>query len=159
MLRHNAQPVVGAICDSPDPFRGRYCGACCTADQSEPMCPSEVTACMRNPAKLLFQRALHIRDGRTIRSVADAIALLREHEARPGVDARDVVLHRLERAHNEQEIQQAQKLSSRGRRNWTCLSQRTIEPASGLEQIYSTSPPRGRTPSGGFVYRLTRFHV
>ena len=62
---------------------------------------------MRNPAKLLFQRALHIRDGRTIRSVADAIALLREHEARPGVDARDEVLHRLERAHNEQEIQQA----------------------------------------------------
>jgi hypothetical protein len=39
--------------------------------------------------------------------VADAIALLREHEARPGVDARDEVLHRLERAHNEQEIQHA----------------------------------------------------
>jgi hypothetical protein len=62
---------------------------------------------MRNPSKLLFQRELHIRDGRTIRSVADAIALLREHEARPGVDARDEVLHRLERAHNEQEIQHA----------------------------------------------------
>jgi hypothetical protein len=71
------------------------------------MCPSAVTACMRNPAKLLFQRELHIRDGRIIRSVADAIALLREHEARPGVDARDEVLHRLERAHNEQEIQHA----------------------------------------------------
>jgi len=38
---------------------------------------------MRNPAKLLFQRELHIRDGRTIRSVADAIALLREPMARP----------------------------------------------------------------------------
>ena len=62
---------------------------------------------MRNPTKLLFQRELHIRDGRTIRSVADAIALLREHEARPGVDARDEVLHHLERAHNEQEIQHA----------------------------------------------------
>jgi hypothetical protein len=71
------------------------------------MCPSAVTACMRNPAKLLFQRELHIRDGHVIRSVADAIALLREHEARPGVDARDEVLHRLERAHNEQEIQHA----------------------------------------------------
>jgi hypothetical protein len=45
--------------------------------------------------------------GAPFRSVADAIALLREHEARPGVDARDEVLHRLERAHNEQEIQQA----------------------------------------------------
>jgi hypothetical protein len=65
------------------------------------------TAVMRNPAKLFFQRELHMRDGRVIRSVADAIALLREHEARPGVDDRDEVLHRLERAHNEQEIQQA----------------------------------------------------
>jgi len=62
---------------------------------------------MRNPAKLLFQRELHIRDGRVVRSVADAIGLLREHEARPGVDARDEVLHALERAHNEQEIQHA----------------------------------------------------
>jgi hypothetical protein len=62
---------------------------------------------MRNPAKLFFQRELHTRDGRTIRSVADAIALLREHEARPGVDDRDEVLHGLERAQNAQEIQQA----------------------------------------------------
>ncbi|HEX4582409.1 MAG TPA: hypothetical protein VGH39_08830 [Xanthobacteraceae bacterium] len=62
---------------------------------------------MKNPARLVFQRELRTRDGRVIRSVADAIALLREHEARPGVDARDEVLHRLERAHNGQEIQHA----------------------------------------------------
>ncbi|HEY7245851.1 MAG TPA: hypothetical protein VH678_18430 [Xanthobacteraceae bacterium] len=62
---------------------------------------------MKSPAKLFFQRELHTRDGRVIHSIADAIALLREHEARPGVDARDEVLHRLERAHNEQEFQHA----------------------------------------------------
>jgi hypothetical protein len=62
---------------------------------------------MESPAKLLITLELHLRDGRTIRSIADAIALLREHEARPGVDARDEVLHRLERARNEQEVQGA----------------------------------------------------
>jgi len=51
----------------------------------------------------LIQPELHLRDGRAIRSIADAIALLREHEARPGVDARDEVLHRLERARTEEE--------------------------------------------------------
>jgi hypothetical protein len=62
---------------------------------------------MANPAKLLMKPELHLRDGRTIRSMADAIALLREHEARPGVDVRDEVLHRLERARSEQEVQEA----------------------------------------------------
>ena len=62
---------------------------------------------MGNPAKLLITPELHLRDSRIIRSIADAIALLREHEARPGVDVRDEVLHRLERARSEQEIQEA----------------------------------------------------
>jgi hypothetical protein len=53
---------------------------------------------MTKPSALLSERPLHLRDGRIIRSFADAIALLREHEARPGVDARDEVLHKLERA-------------------------------------------------------------
>jgi hypothetical protein len=64
---------------------------------------------MGNPAKLLVTPELHLRDGRIIRSIADAIALLREHEARPGVDVRDEVLHRLERARSEQEVQEAAK--------------------------------------------------
>jgi hypothetical protein len=34
---------------------------------------------------------------------------VREHEARPGVDARHEVLHRLERARNEQEVKGAAK--------------------------------------------------
>jgi hypothetical protein len=55
----------------------------------------------------LIQPELLLRDGRVIRSIADAIALLREHEARPGVDARDEVLHRLERARTEEERREA----------------------------------------------------
>jgi hypothetical protein len=55
----------------------------------------------------LIQPELLLRDGRAIRSIADAIALLREHEARPGVDARDEVLHRLERARTEEERREA----------------------------------------------------
>ena len=58
---------------------------------------------MRTPGKMPIEPELYLRDGRIIRSLADAIALLREHEARPGVDVRDEVLHRLERAHNEAE--------------------------------------------------------
>ncbi len=48
-----------------------------------------------------------MRDGRTIRTLADAIALLREHEARPGVDLRVEVLHCLERAETTEECQRA----------------------------------------------------
>jgi hypothetical protein len=62
---------------------------------------------MKNPAKLLLEPELTMRDGRIIRSLADAIALLREHEARPGVDDRDEVLHCLERAQTAQERQRA----------------------------------------------------
>jgi hypothetical protein len=62
---------------------------------------------MTNPADLLIQPELYMRDGRIIRSLADAIALVREHEGRPGVDVRDEVLHRLERARTDAERQQA----------------------------------------------------
>jgi hypothetical protein len=62
---------------------------------------------MTQPSKRPIGPALHLRDGRTIRSLADAIVLLREHEARPGVDLRDEVLHKLERARNEDEERDA----------------------------------------------------
>jgi hypothetical protein len=62
---------------------------------------------MSHPAHFLIQPDLHMRDGRIIRSLADAIALLREHEGRPGVDARDEVLHKLERAQTDHERQEA----------------------------------------------------
>jgi hypothetical protein len=73
------------------------------------MCHGRGYEAMVKPAKLLINPELHLRDGRVIRSIADAIALLREHEARPGVDVRDEVLHRLERARTEQEVQDAAK--------------------------------------------------
>ncbi len=44
---------------------------------------------------------IRLNEGRLIRTVADAIKLMREHEARPGVDDRDEVLHLLERAQDE----------------------------------------------------------
>ena len=47
--------------------------------------------------------ALSMRDGRTIRSLADAIAFVRDHETRPGVDDRDEVLHGLERAQTDEQ--------------------------------------------------------
>jgi len=59
------------------------------------------------PAHLRIEPEAHLRDGRTIRSLADAISLLREHESRPGVDVRDEVLHQLERAQTDRERQQA----------------------------------------------------
>jgi hypothetical protein len=60
--------------------------------------------------KLYFTPELHLRDGRIIRDVADAIAFVREQEPRPGVDQRDEVLHRLERAQNEEETHAAANL-------------------------------------------------
>jgi hypothetical protein len=62
---------------------------------------------MKNPAEFLIAPELYTRDGRIIASVSDAIGLLRDHEARPGVDDRDEVLHGLERAKTEAELQKA----------------------------------------------------
>jgi hypothetical protein len=62
---------------------------------------------MQALTKTHIRPELYLRDGRIIRSLADAIALLREHEVRPGVDDRDEVLHRIERAKTEEERRQA----------------------------------------------------
>jgi hypothetical protein len=62
---------------------------------------------MTEPATFIIQPELYMRDGRIIRTFADAIAFVREHETRPGVDIRDEVLHRLERARTNAERQSA----------------------------------------------------
>jgi hypothetical protein len=62
---------------------------------------------MIDPAEFSLDPVLQLRDGWRIASLADAIAYLREHEQRPGVDTRDEVLHRLERAQTDRERQQA----------------------------------------------------
>src|SRR5213082_3595108 len=62
---------------------------------------------MADPAEFIIEPTLYLRDGRIIETIADAIAYLREQEARPGVDTRDDVLHRLERAGNDEAGQRA----------------------------------------------------
>ena len=71
----------------------------------EPGSTNWVYGSMADAAQL--QLKLHMRDGRIIRSMADAITLVREHESRPGVDVRDEVLHLLERARTDQQRQAA----------------------------------------------------
>jgi hypothetical protein len=62
---------------------------------------------MLDAAELLIEPELRMRDGRIVRSIADMIALLREHEIRPGIDVRDEVLHQLERAQTDSQRQRA----------------------------------------------------
>ncbi len=45
-----------------------------------------------------FTPELHLRDGRVIRHLDDAIGFAREQELRPGIDQRDEILHAMERA-------------------------------------------------------------
>jgi hypothetical protein len=59
------------------------------------------------PREFRIEPKIRLVDGRVVGSIADAIALMREHESRPGVDDRDEVLHRLERARNDTERQTA----------------------------------------------------
>lgn len=62
-----------------------------------------VTQCMAGPVEFNFTPELHLRDGRIIRDLADAIGFAREQESRPGVDQRDEVLHALERAEGDEQ--------------------------------------------------------
>ena len=62
---------------------------------------------MADPAEFAIEPTLYLPDGRIIETIADAIAYLREQEARPGVDTRDEVLHRLERASEDEARQRA----------------------------------------------------
>ena len=54
-----------------------------------------------------FAPELRLLDGRILRGLDDAIDFARAQETRPGVDQRDEVLHRLERAQGEHETREA----------------------------------------------------
>jgi hypothetical protein len=54
-----------------------------------------------------FTPELHLMDGRIIRNLDDAMSFAREQEARPGVDQRDEILHKMERAKSEEETHAA----------------------------------------------------
>jgi hypothetical protein len=58
-------------------------------------------------AALYFTPELHLKDGRIIRHIDDALSFAREQEARPGIDQRDEVLHKMERAQNREEAHAA----------------------------------------------------
>src|SRR5438270_3704626 len=62
---------------------------------------------MKDLTRILIRPELRLRDGRIITSIAEAIAFVREHELRPGIDARDEILHSLERAKSESELESA----------------------------------------------------
>src|SRR5262245_3906018 len=71
----------------------------------EPLAQLTVSACMI--AEFAFTPELHLRDGRIIRDLADAIGFAREQEARPGVDQRDEILHAIERAQTKEQAHAA----------------------------------------------------
>jgi hypothetical protein len=58
-------------------------------------------------AALYFTPELHLKDGRVIRHIDDALSFAREQEARPGIDQRDEVLHKMERAQSQEEAHAA----------------------------------------------------
>jgi hypothetical protein len=58
-------------------------------------------------AAFYFTPELHLKDGRIIRHIDDALSFAREQEARPGVDQRDEVLHKIERAQSQEEAHAA----------------------------------------------------
>jgi hypothetical protein len=62
---------------------------------------------MDDLSRFLIRPELRLRNGRIIPSIADAVAYMREHELRPGVDTRDEILHRLERAKTKNELEAA----------------------------------------------------
>jgi hypothetical protein len=61
-------------------------------------------------ADFYFTPELHLKDGRVIRDIEDALSFAREQEARPGIDQRDEVLHKLERAKRKEDIHAAAHL-------------------------------------------------
>jgi hypothetical protein len=54
-----------------------------------------------------FTPELHLKDGRIIRDLHDAASFTREQEVRPGVDQRDEILHKIERAGSKEEAHAA----------------------------------------------------
>jgi hypothetical protein len=58
----------------------------------------------------VFNPEIRLVGGMVIRNRQDAIDFLRAHEARPGIDDRDEILHRLERAGSAAESERAAQL-------------------------------------------------
>jgi hypothetical protein len=65
--------------------------------------------------------AIRLEGGRVIRTIGDALTLLREHETRPGVDDRDEVLHALERADSDEARAAAVKRFRQWLKTWSVV--------------------------------------
>jgi hypothetical protein len=65
------------------------------------------------PIEFYFTPELHLKDRRIIRDLDDAASFAREQEVRPGVDQRDEVLHKIERA-EDRETAHARRVRSSG---------------------------------------------
>jgi hypothetical protein len=81
------------------PFAGRKClpVRAHAGTEIQPSC----FACMA--VEFFFTPELHLRDGRIIRHLDDAIGFAREQEVRPGVDQRDEILHAMEQAETKEQ--------------------------------------------------------
>ena len=58
-------------------------------------------------SEFYFTPELHLKDRRIIRDLDDAMSFAREQEVRPGVDQRDEVLRKMERAQSREEAHAA----------------------------------------------------
>jgi hypothetical protein len=96
---------------------------------------------MKDPNEVPIDPAIGLENGRSIRTLADAIAFVREHEARPGIDDRDEVLHQLERAETDEERAKAVERFRAWLADWGV----TI-PVSGIPNLTGYLRRRGDPP-------------
>ena len=85
---------------------------------------------VKSAAQFELHPAIRLQNGRTIATLAQAIAFVREHEMRPGVDDRDEVLHALERARTDEEREGAVARFRRWLAAWGVTLPVTTRPGS-----------------------------
>ena len=67
--------------------------------------------CFRTmPTEFYFTSELHLKNGQVMGDTEDALEFARDQEPRPGVDQRDEVLHKMERANSKEETHAAAHL-------------------------------------------------
>ncbi len=85
---------------------------------------------MKPATEFKLQPPIRVNKQRTIGTLAEAIAFVREHEMRPGVDDRDEVLHALERAHSDDERAAALARFRSWLETWGVTLPVTVKPGS-----------------------------
>ena len=96
-----------------------------------------------------FTPELHLKDGRIIRDLNDAASFAREQEVRPGVDQRDEVLHKTERAASKEDAMLQHTPLCDGWKSWTfsnSAGSRTPKP-SVVSSFFQKSSETVRVPN------------